>query len=290
MPRRTFERKAEPRSNVVDLRTGEPVSTALKPIICERIRYYREQLRMEQKTLAAMVGVTPNAVTNWESGRTRPDVNLLPDICDALHITLYQLYALDDPTLKLTAAEGYLIEDYRLLSPGHRMAVRSLTQTLLQVQEAERCREIQKLLYFERQLAAGVGDPTEFEDDGIPIYVYADSLTRQADFVFTVNGDSMEPDYGDGCMVLVKRIDDTGDLESGDVGAFMIDNETFIKEYQPDGLHSYNPAYPVMRFAEYENVYLIGHVVGILSKSDIAKEDDVEKYSKLHPEFEGVTE
>ena len=128
-------------------------------------------------------------------------------------ITLYQLYALDDPTLKLTASEGYLIEDYRLLSPGHRMAVRSLTQALLQVQEAERCREIQKLLYFERQLAAGVGDPTEFEDDGIPIYVYADSLTRQADYVFIVNGDSIEPGYMDWCMVLVKRIDDMVDLE-----------------------------------------------------------------------------
>ena len=50
----------------------------------------------------------------------------------------------------------------------------------------------------------------------------------------------MEPDYADGCMVLVDRLSDTKELEPSDVGAFMIDNETFIKEYQPDGLYSYN--------------------------------------------------
>ena len=142
------------------------------------------------------------------------------------------------------------------------------------------------LTLFEHQLAAGVGDPNEFEDSGVPIYVYDDSLTRRADCVFIVNGDSMEPDYPNGCMVLVKRISDSGDLAPGDIGAFMIGNETYIKEYQPDGLHSQNPAYPVMCFSEYESVYLIGHVIGILNKEDVAREEDVERYAELHPEFE----
>ena len=96
----------------------------------------------------------------------------------------------------------------------------------------------------------------------------------------------MEPDYPDGCRVLVERISDSGELAPGDIGAFMIDNETYIKEYQPDGLLSRNPAYPVMRFSEYESVYLVGRVVGVLSKSDVAQPTDVEKYHELHPEFE----
>lgn len=139
---------------------------------------------------------------------------------------------------------------------------------------------------FERPLAAGVGDPNEFEDSGVPIYVYDDSLTQRADCVFIVNGDSMEPDYPDGCRVLVERISDSGELAPGDIGAFMIDNETYIKEYQPDGLHSRNPSYPVMSFSEFEHVYLIGRVIGVLSKSDVAQPSDVEKYIELHPEFE----
>lgn len=286
MPKRVFERSTTPKRNVIDMHTGKPVPAETKPMICDRIRHYREKLGIEQKALAAMVGVTANAVSNWERGRARPDVNLLPNICEALQITLYQLYALDDPSGSYSAAEERFMDDYRQLTSGNRYAVSVLTQALLKVQQAESSRAIRKLTLFERPLAAGVGDPNEFEDSGVPIYVYDDSLTQRADCVFIVNGDSMEPDYPDGCRVLVERISDSGELAPGDIGAFMIDNETYIKEYQPDGLHSRNPSYPVMSFSEFEHVYLIGRVIGVLSKSDVAQPSDVEKYIELHPEFE----
>lgn len=286
MPKRVFERSTTPKRNVIDMHTGKPVPAETKPMICDRIRHYREKLGIEQKALAAMVGVTANAVSNWERGRARPDVNLLPNICEALQITLYQLYDLDDPSGSYSAAEERFMDDYRQLTSGNRHAVSVLTQALLKVQQAESSRAIRKLTLFERPLAAGVGDPNEFEDSGVPIYVYDDSLTQRADCVFIVNGDSMEPDYPDGCRVLVERISDSGELAPGDIGAFMIDNETYIKEYQPDGLHSRNPSYPVMSFSEFEHVYLIGRVIGVLSKSDVAQPSDVEKYIELHPEFE----
>ena len=281
MPKRVFDRSTSYESCVIDMHTGKPVPAETKPMICDRIRHYREELGMEQKALATMVGVTANAVSNWERGRARPDVNLLPDICEALQITLYQLYGLDDPSVKYTAVED-IIENYRQLTPGHQYALRAMAQNLLQVQQAEGCREIHKLTRFEHQLAAGIGDPNEFEDSGTPIYVYDDSLTCRADCVFTVNGDSMEPDYPDGCMVLVKRISDSGELTPGDIGAFMIDNETYIKEYREDGLHSLNPAYPVMRFSDFEHVYLIGRIIGVFSPESIATEADVKKYLQLH--------
>lgn len=281
MPKRVFDRSTSYESRVIDMHTGKPVPAETKPMICDRIRHYREKLGMEQKALAAMVGVTANAVSNWERGRARPDVNLLPDICEALQITLYQLYGLDDPSVKYTAVED-IIENYRQLTPGHQYALRAMAQNLLQVQQAEGCREIHKLTRFEHQLAAGIGDPNEFEDSGTPIYVYDDSLTCRADCVFTVNGDSMEPDYPDGCMVLVKRISDSGELTPGDIGVFMIDNETYIKEYREDGLHSLNPAYPVMRFSDFEHVYLIGRIIGVFSPESIATEADVKKYLQLH--------
>ena len=65
----------------------------------------------------------------------------------------------------------------------------------------------------------------------------------------------------------------------------MIDRETYIKEYRPDGLHSLNPKYDVMRFTDEESVYLIGQVIGVLSDEDIAREEDVECCRELHPEL-----
>ena len=72
----------------------------------------------------------------------------------------------------------------------------------------------------------------------------------------------------------------------GDIGAFMIDNDTYIREYRPDGLHSLNPAYPVMCFSEFEHVYLIGQVIGILNDEDIATEADVKRYLAIHGDAE----
>ena len=286
MPKRVFDRSTSYESRVIDMHTGKPVPAEKKPMICNRIRHYREGLGLEQKALAAMVGVTANAVSNWERGRARPDVNLLPNICEALQITLYQLYGLDDPSVKYTTMEDAFMENYRQLTPGHQYAVRAMAQNLLQVQQTEGRLKIHKLTRFEHQLAAGIGDPNEFEDSGTPIYVYDDSLTCRADCVFTVNGDSMEPDYPDGCMVLVKRISDSGELTPGDIGAFMIDNETYIKEYQPDGLHSLNPKYDVMRFSDEESVYLIGRIIGVLSPESIATEADVKRYLAIHGDAE----
>lgn len=60
----------------------------------------------------------------------------------------------------------------------------------------------------------------------------------------------------------------------------------YIKEYQPDGLHSRNPSYPVMGFSEFEHVYLIGQVIGVLIDEDIVREEDVECYRELHPEID----
>lgn len=285
MARRTFERSTSKSGNIINLSTGKPVVQSSIPIICERIRYYRESLGMEQKTLAKLLGITPNSICNWENGRSRPDVNLLPDICNALHITLYELFALEDPTIQYTAREQLLIDGYRQLSHGHQFTVDTLVETLITVQQAEDCPEIRKLIFFERSLAAGIGDPTEFEDEGEPIFLYASDEIDRADCVFSVSGDSMEPDYHDGDLVLVQRIPDAPDLDCGEIGAFIVGNETYIKEYQEDGLHSLNQKYDVMRFGDEEAVYLIGRVVGVLNQKEIATESDVEKYLSVHGEI-----
>ena len=60
MPRRTFDRSTSSESNVIDMNTRKPAAKNMMPVICERIRFYRKQMGMEQKTLARMVGVTAN--------------------------------------------------------------------------------------------------------------------------------------------------------------------------------------------------------------------------------------
>ena len=65
-------------------------------------------------------------------------------------------------------------------------------------------------------------------------------------------------------MVLVRSFPDCGDIQPGEVGAFIIGNEAYIKEYQKDGLHSFNSAYKTMKFTDEDKVFFIGKVVGTL--------------------------
>lgn len=271
------------------MKTGQPAGKSALPIICERVHYYREKLGMEQKALAHEIGVTANAVSNWENGRSRPDVNLLPGLCDALGISLYDLFGLENPAVRFTKRQQRLAEQYALLRTGHQFAVDQLIGALLKAEEMESRPDIRQLTYFRKSLAAGIGDPTEFEAGGEPIYVYPSPEINKADCVFGVNGNSMEPEFHSGDLVLVKRISAGGELHYGDIGAFIVGNETYIKEYEEDGLHSLNPSYPTMHFADEQSVYLIGRVIGVLNPKSIASAEEVEKYEAIcgRPQFSG---
>ena len=285
MSRRKIEREVSVKGKVIDMKTGEFTEQAALPLICERIRYYRRLQGMEQKTFAEKIGAQPNTVSNWEKGRSRPDISLVPMICDALGITLQQIFGLETPKEMLTERENNLVSQYRKLNAGDQYTVDTLVKTMLTVEQARKRQRSQRKVYelplVDRTLAAGIGDPTEYEGISEPFYLYDVPWLDRADCVFKVNGDSMEPDYHNGDYVLIERIPDAPELTPGEVGAFAIGNELYIKEYQKDGLHSLNSKYPVMTFDEDTKVYLIGRVLSVVDKKDIATDDDVRLYQTV---------
>ena len=251
-------------------------------VISKNIRKFREQIGMEQKELSIELGMSESTVGNWERGYSKPTLDVLLPLCKILGITLYDLFGVNDPVMKYSAGEQMLMSDYRELSMYHKEAVKNLIGNLRKAEVMEDIPEITMLTYFSRQLAAGVGDPTDLYDEGNPMYFYSSELFDKADFVFTVNGESMEPDYHNGDMVLIQKFPECGDLNPGEIGAFMIGNEAYIKEFQPDGLHSLNPKFNTMKFTQEDKVYLIGRVIGIVDNSDIASAYDVDRYEKAN--------
>ena len=91
----------------------------------------------------------------------------------------------------------------------------------------------------------------------------------------------MDPTYHDSDLVRVERIPDAPQLTSGEIGAYIVRKETYIKQYQEDGLYSLNPKYKPMHFADETSVYLIGRVLGTLVPEDIATEKDIETVLKI---------
>lgn len=253
-----------------------------------RIKYYREHLKLDQKVIAEKIGVTSNAISNWENGRTRPDFSVVPKLCEALGITLYELYGIDNKQDIYTDKEKSMVERYRGLSHPHQLAMDSLLSSLEAAETVGSFPEIIKLTLCDKGLAAGFDGGAEFEDNGTPIYLYPNTNTaiRQADLVFPVNGDSMEPEYHDGDLVLVEKYPGCPELQYGEVGAFMVGNSTYIKIYEEEGLVSFNDKYDTMTFTEYDNVTLIGRVLGILEPASVASKRDAERYETMHQDDE----
>ncbi len=251
--------------------------------VCRSIKYYREKLGLEQKELGKRVGVVGNSISNWENGRSRPDVDTLPLLCKALGITLYELFDIADPMLRYTKREQLLLSDYRSLEEDHKYVVDNTIKSLKYIEEQKEIPKIRELIHYSRSLAAGIGDPTEFEESGEPVYLYVSPEVERADCVFTVNGDSMEPVYHSGDLLLVQRYPNCPKPDPGDIGAFIVGNETYVKQYQRDGLHSFNENYDTMTFNDWDNVFYIGKVIGVIDESeDLASKRDIEKYISVN--------
>ena len=109
MGRREFEKE---KNNLVNIRSRKDPAGVSMPLICERVRHYRMLRKMEQKQLATELNITANAVSNWEAGRSRPDVSLLPELCRILGISIYELYGLQDPNTQSEKEKRHL-EHYR---------------------------------------------------------------------------------------------------------------------------------------------------------------------------------
>lgn len=82
---------------------------------------------------------------------------------------------------------------------------------------------------------------------------------RKADFAIGVNGNSMEPTYKDGDTLLVEM---TEDIAIGEIGIFLVNNESYVKKLGNSELLSLNPESPNITLNE--TAKCMGKVIGKL--------------------------
>lgn len=116
---------------------------------------------------------------------------------------------------------------------------------------------------YDMPVSAGVGeflaDATRIEDISIP----DDPRTAEADYALRINGDSMEPKYHSGDILLIQTADL---LEEGELGVFVLDGAGYFKKYAGDRLVSLNPQYPPIPLKDFQDVTCCGRVVGKLKR------------------------
>ena len=118
------------------------------------------------------------------------------------------------------------------------------------------------VLLYDLPVSAGPGvylDDTTAEEIHIP----NNEKTQLADFALRISGNSMEPKFHDGDVLLVQN---TEAVEVGELGVFILDGNGYFKKYGGDCLISLNPEYGDILLKEYAEAVCCGRVVGKLKK------------------------
>lgn len=116
-----------------------------------------------------------------------------------------------------------------------------------------------RLIEYHRSASAGTGVFILGSEGVEQIPIPNTPENRKVDYAIKVSGSSMEPDYFDGDIVLVSQ---KVELNHGDVGIFIVNNDAYIKEYGETELISRNPDADNIIISEYDNIVCMGKVVG----------------------------
>lgn len=87
-------------------------------MIGKKIKQARIDKNMTQMNLADAMGVSYQAVSNWERGNSMPDISKLGDLCAALNISVNELLGIASPAMeKAMAQEELTMEELAEVAP-----------------------------------------------------------------------------------------------------------------------------------------------------------------------------
>ncbi len=197
-------------------------------MISETIKRIRKEHYLNQTEFANKIGVTQGAVSQWENGLTRPNLDQLRAISTAFSIPINTI--VDGTDRKLRNSVDWKKND----------------DAIMKIFGSVMCG------------LPNTPDP-EIEE-------FADIMKGvHADFALRCKGDSMQPTFNEGDIVLIRQ---QPEVENGQIAAVNIDGETTLKHVykENNGLMlvadntKYKPLY--VPFSETDPVTIHGLAVG----------------------------
>ena len=261
----------------------------------DRIKKIKKQKDITNDRLSEMTEIPLGTLSKILAGISdSPKLSNIVAICEALGCSVdYILTGIPENTNNYTLDQYEIdvIEDYRKLDEHGRELV-----AMVIAKEAERCAARPLETRFDARIIAGRGavrtpirkntikqamgiSRRSIELYDMPVSAgtgmfLADSQmtsiniplndeTESASFALRIKGNSMEPKYRDGDILLVEESDS---VEYGDLGIFVLDGEGYFKQYGGDRLISLNPEYSDILLKEYTNTACIGKVITKLKR------------------------
>lgn len=235
----------------------------------ERIKTLKKEKGFTNDTLAERSGIPLGTLNKLLSGASSdPKLSTLVPLAEVLGCSMDELLGRAEPQSSALPAD--LAEKYAELDDEGRTAVsRLIEKEYTRVMQAREDKpyaldlpQIRRIRLYNTAVSAGTGS---FLADGdyTEIPIYANEKTDAADFAVRVYGNSMQPRYADGDILLVSKSDE---IDVGELGIFALNGESYFKKFGGDRLISLNPDYRDIRIGKDDEILCFGRVIGRLKK------------------------
>lgn len=236
-------------------------------------------------TVVLECGGTKGVIGGWKNGAA-PRSDIVMKLAVRLNVPTDSLLFGNEHISNLSTSEKELISYFKILSEEDRGRVIGKAETLAEL-TTERAAEQDKAQYRRTAskkaplpfptkteqykekycyvdicaLPAGAGTGVYLDESGTePLKIVHTSIADRANYAIRVSGDSMEPKFHDGDIVLVETCPS---INIGEIGIFIVNGEGFIKQYDGDTLISLNPKRKNIHLQEDDTVFCRGRVLGI---------------------------
>ena len=208
------------------------------------LKKLREENGYTQKQVAEHFGRKQQIIGHWETGYSQPDAGTLFDLCAFYGADINTAFGFSSKKAsraELSPAVYAAAMDYSQLSSEHRKTVDNVISALL-IKQAEEEKPVENVRFidlFDMPVSAGNGVYLEGYDTH-PIEIVNTPEAARADYALRVSGDSMEPMFSDGDIVLVETMPQ---IPQKAIGVFIHNGEGYIKQLDGPYMRSLNPAY-----------------------------------------------
>ena len=237
----------------------------------ERIVDLIKKKGMSINAVEKQLGFGNGAIKRFDTNS--PSIDKIISLSNFLNVSLDYLVIGKDNANMLSNEGRELIDIFKKLSPINRCRVVERAETLVElqtpaIQDFEEDPEEQETIFIEfatLKASAGTGEQLIDDPERNFIEVVKSDTTLQAKFAIQIHGDSMEPEYTNGDIVLVKA---QPQIDIGQIGIFTVNDMGYIKKLGTDRLISVNPEYDDIYFKEGQDIRCKGLVIGTLEDDD----------------------
>ena len=92
----------------------------------EKLKAARKQRGLSQAALGKLLDVQAKTISNWENGKSEPNLETINKLCEILNIPLYSLIS-KDVDYQLNYEEAFIVNKFRELNDdGKKMIINLL--------------------------------------------------------------------------------------------------------------------------------------------------------------------